>query len=120
MIEMPMQPIRERRFVPNRIVELLLNTHPNIDLNTIASIEFTISEREQFAQLIGYSLNGFSELSYVRDETYEKAELLAQNVSDVKDAIIKSQQEKINDLKKRLSPIIADLFNIAEEDLYDR
>ncbi len=42
---------------------------------------FSDEDREQFAQLIGYSLNGFGELSYVSEETYEAAERSAE-VSD--------------------------------------
>jgi len=37
-------------------------------------IGFPQEDREQFAQLIGYSLSGFGELDYVSDETYEVAE----------------------------------------------
>ena len=44
------------------------------DLNKLASMPFDDEDREQFAQLIGYSLGGFSELDYVSDETYDRAE----------------------------------------------
>lgn len=60
------------RFKANAIVRFLLNDGPN-DMNRLALIEFSQEDREQFAQLIGYSLDGFSELSYVSDKTYEKA-----------------------------------------------
>jgi hypothetical protein len=43
-------------------------------MNTLSCIDFSQEDREQFAQLIGYSLCGFSDLSYVSDETYYKAE----------------------------------------------
>ncbi len=80
---MPMQPIRDGRFVANNIVKMLLDTHPTMDMNTIAMLSFTEQEQMQFAQLIGYSLNGFSELSYVDDETYAAAETIeAEGVSD--------------------------------------
>jgi hypothetical protein len=65
------------RFKENAIVRYLLDYNGNpgtkIDLNTLATLPFTQEDREQFAQLIGYSLNGFSELSYVSRETYEIA-----------------------------------------------
>ncbi|AOU98286.1 hypothetical protein BI364_10220 [Acidihalobacter yilgarnensis] len=65
---MPIQPVRDGRFVSNRIVEKLLELEvAPIDLNDIAAMNFSQAEREQFAQLIGYSLSGFSELSYVSD-----------------------------------------------------
>lgn len=67
-VRMPIQPIVDGRFVPNRIVLRLLACAP-IDLNGLSCISPTQQEEEQFAQLIGYSLNGFSGLSYVSDET---------------------------------------------------
>lgn len=42
-------------------------------MNALACLDFTQSDREQFAELIGYSLRGFSELSYVTDETLNAA-----------------------------------------------
>jgi hypothetical protein len=60
------------RFKQNAIVLFLLEAGP-FDMNVLASMPFSIEDREQFAQLIGYSLDGFSELSYVTDETYERA-----------------------------------------------
>ena len=43
-------------------------------MNQLALMPFTVEDREQFAQLIFYSLAGFGELSYVTDETYARAE----------------------------------------------
>ncbi len=60
------------RFKLNAIVCHLLNDGP-FDLNTIAEKGFSADDEEQFAQLIGYSLSGFGELSYVRDETFDAA-----------------------------------------------
>jgi hypothetical protein len=73
----PIQPlIRDEqgvlRFKRNAIVRYLLDCGP-FDMNHLAMMDFTDKDREQFAQLIGYSLSGFGELSYVSDETYEKA-----------------------------------------------
>lgn len=61
------------RFKANAIVRFLLNAGP-FDMNHLALMPFTQEDREQFAQLIGYSLSGFGELSYVTDETYARAE----------------------------------------------
>lgn len=60
------------RFKKNAIVEYLLDSGP-FDLNHLATIPFDLPDREQFTQLIGYSLDGFGELSYVTDETCERA-----------------------------------------------
>ena len=60
------------RFERNKIVEFLLNFGP-FDRNQLAMMPFDQEDREQFAQLIGYSISGFGELSYVSDEAYELA-----------------------------------------------
>jgi hypothetical protein len=60
------------RFKENAIVRYLLDAGP-FDMNHLAVMSFSGEDREQFAQLIGYSLNGFEELSYVSNETYERA-----------------------------------------------
>lgn len=61
------------RFKSNAIVRYLLDAGP-FDMNHLAIVNFSDEDREQFAQLIGYSLSGFGELSYVSDETYSEAE----------------------------------------------
>lgn len=75
--KLPMQPVYkdERdiiRFTPNLIVCFLLDAGP-FDMNTLAAANFSAEDHEQFAQLIGYSLSGFDELSYTSDETSQKA-----------------------------------------------
>lgn len=73
----PIQPLYKdpygvMRFKENKIVSFLLDVGPN-DLNSLAFMNFSNEDREQFAMLIGYSLSGFGELSYVSDKTYERA-----------------------------------------------
>ncbi len=73
----PIQPLEKDsdnvlRFKRNAIVRFLLDAGP-FDMNQLTSRPFSQEDREQFAQLIGYSLGGFSELEYVSDETYDKA-----------------------------------------------
>ena len=68
--EQPMQPIvhdddGERRFRENAIVRFLLDAGP-FDLNQIALMPFSPEDRRQLAQLIGYSVSGYEELSYSR------------------------------------------------------
>lgn len=76
----PMQPLELDdhdilRFKQNAIVRFLLDAGV-FDMNAIARMPFSDEDREQFAQLIGYSYSGFSELSYVSDETFEVARKL--------------------------------------------
>lgn len=71
-----MQPVvmlRNRpRFKANKIVEYLLD-HGGLDMNRLAAVSsranFTQADWEQFYQLIGYSIEGYHELSLVSDET---------------------------------------------------
>lgn len=75
--EHPIQPLSVDdngvlRFKSNAIVRFLLDAGP-FNMNTLALMDFSREDREQFAQLIGYSLSGFGELSYVRSKTYKRA-----------------------------------------------
>ncbi|HDT1376772.1 TPA: hypothetical protein QHS37_002141 [Enterobacter hormaechei subsp. xiangfangensis] len=77
---LPMQPLvidtRGRlRFKENPIVRKLLDyaTERGYGLNEIAREEFDAEDQMQLAQLIGYSLSGYGTLSYVTDESYDRA-----------------------------------------------
>lgn len=61
------------RFRENRIINLLLEGGP-FDLNQIALMAFTDQERQQLAQLIGYSVSGYGDLSYASGEPTERAD----------------------------------------------
>lgn len=68
------------RFQKNAIVKYLLDRGP-ITLNDLALMNFNSEDWEQFAQLIGYSLSGFSELSYVTPRTYAIAHRRARKIT---------------------------------------
>ena len=60
-----------KRFKQNAIVRELLDRATAakvMDLNVIALMNFSDEDRQQFAQLIGYSLSGYGELSYASEE----------------------------------------------------
>lgn len=85
----PMQPVRKDkdgvvRFKANEIVRFLLDNNGKIDLNMIAAIPFSQDDRQQFAQLIGYSVSGYGDLSYVTDASYAKADALVQSLTKKK------------------------------------
>lgn len=64
------------RFKANAIVRYLIDlaTQRGIaDMNSLAIMQFDDEDRVQFAQLIGYSRSGFSELSYVKDKAWQRA-----------------------------------------------
>lgn len=108
---MPMQPIRNGRFVPNRIVQYLLEVAP-IGLNELAAMDFSAQERMQFAQLIAYSVGGFGELSYTDNETYETALQMAAGIDDEKDARIAALRIQLDSAKKGVKDAAVALFMI--------
>jgi len=76
-VKHPIQPLVKdeagrNRFKENRIITFLLD-NGGFDMNKLAVMDFSQNDREQFAQLIGYSLDGYGTLSYVTDETYDDA-----------------------------------------------
>jgi len=80
----PMQPlVRDHdgviRFQKNTIVCYLLDAGP-VDLNDLARLDFPQEDREQFAQLLGYSVSGFGELGYVSAEALRAADLAAEEM----------------------------------------
>ena len=79
--EHPMQPIyltkdREARFKPNAIVRFILD-HGGINLNMIGDMRFSKDDQMQFAQLIGYSVEGYGNLDYVSNKSYNQAAIIA-------------------------------------------
>jgi hypothetical protein len=78
--KLPMQPLvvdsrGTLRFKENTLVRKLLDfgTEHGYGLNQMAVEDFTPEDRMQLAQLIGYSLSGYGTLSYVTDESYDRA-----------------------------------------------
>ena len=73
----PHQPIikdkhKIERFKANEIVRYLLD-NGGINMNDLAMLPFSDEDRVQFAQLTGYSVCGFSELSYVSNRAFNEA-----------------------------------------------
>lgn len=83
-VEHPTQPIvcvrNVHRFKQNTIVRYLLD-HGGIDMNKIVTLQFPVEDYEQFCQLIGYSVCGYTELEGVRDKTKAKAEQLSSDLA---------------------------------------
>lgn len=74
-----------RRFKMNAIVRYLLDRGP-FDMNHLAVQGFSDEDAAQFAQLIGYSLSGWGDLSYVSDAAYERATLFEEDTADAMQA----------------------------------
>lgn len=60
-----------RRFKENPIVRYLLDKG-GIDMNALALRGFSAADEAHFAQLIGYSVSGWSDLSYVSDADWQR------------------------------------------------
>lgn len=66
-------------FKANAIVRFLLDAGP-YDMNKLAMMPWADEDRIQFAQLIGYAVNGFGELSYVPHDLAIVADNLAEKI----------------------------------------
>lgn len=65
------------RFKQNRIVRMLLDSHPSQNLNTILAFEnFPLEDYKQLMQLIGYSISGYGDLDIATDEEIEQLDKL--------------------------------------------
>ena len=74
-------------------------------------------DKQQFAQLIGYSLSGYGELSYVDNYSYESAEIMyVLNTTEDK-ARITYLELQLTELKRALKAPIARLFDAHPDDL---
>lgn len=104
------------RFKKNHIVEFLLDAGPN-DMNSLARLPFSQEDREQFAQLIGYSLSGFGELSYVTTETYMAAQTAYEDPeTQAMLARVEYLENSLAELRKLFAPAAALLFEQHVDD----
>ncbi len=122
----PIQPLAKDangvlRFRKNQIVSDMLDAAEKhgMDMNTIARADYSDEDRRQFAQLIGYSLSGYSELrSYVDDAAYAAAVEKSKG-SKRTDAEIERDHYRgeLRALKKALQKPMARLFEKHPDDL---
>ena len=112
----PMQPVITdngvRRFKRNEIVDFIV-MNGSINLNDIAAMNFSDEDRQQFAQLIGYSVSGYCEFPYVDDDAYNAAVDSERNSS----ALAASQppeQPKVPSDAEKLDKVVK-LFNEYED-----
>ena len=103
MTSHPNQPVENvagvLRFKPNHMVRHLLDTHPQVDLNTLACLNFSDEDRQQLAQLIGYSVSGWGDLPYVSEEARATVELM-QSCTSALEAEIAALKAKIADMEE--------------------
>jgi hypothetical protein len=113
----PIQQIIKGRFVPNKIVQYLLD-NGGINMNELAIRVFDDEDRQQFAQLIGYSVSGYASLSYVSDESSSAASNLEDNPEHQEhQARLESLRETIDEAAKGVKIAAEALFKIHPDDL---
>lgn len=108
------------RFKANKIVQHLLDTHPTCDMNALSVLDFTDDDRQQFAQLIGYSLSGYSSLTrYVDDASYYAAANVAAGMTE-EEARIAGLEQKLAELRAAVDTLrepMARLLEMRPDDL---
>jgi len=123
----PIQPLAKDvhgtlRFKANVLVNALLEhgQSTGLGLNELAR-KFDTQEHsddwQQLAQLIGYSLSGFGELSYVSDDAYGAASTMADEGLSEKDARIAHLEHELFMLRSTLRDPIARLYGLHPDDL---
>ena len=122
----PIQPIIKDehgvpRFKKNELVDVLLDwaQERGFGLNEIARINFSNDDRQQFAQLIGYSLDGYSSLSYVDDDAYCVADRMFEHEETEEQARINDLQEKLDAVRIAMREPIAALYGIHPDNLLE-
>lgn len=120
----PMQPVGADdrgvvRFKPNKIVQKLLDfgQSKGYGLNEIAVEAFEAEDRRQLAQLIGYSVGGYSGLSYVSTLDAAMANAANANGRSVAEVRLALLEKEVEALKKALREPIARLYDIHPSDL---
>ena len=103
------------RFHANAIVRYLLDAGP-FDMNHLGIKGFSREDREQFAQLIGYSHSGASDLSYMSNEVLDTAEAALEDPENPQ-AREQSLRAQLAELRKALRGPMARLFHVHPDDL---
>lgn len=124
VVKNPIQPIvidtyGVVRFKQNKIVRDLLDfaTSRGLGLNELACMDYSNDDRQQFAQLIGYSLHGYGELTnYVDDDAYNAAEKMAEGMPEDK-ARIAALQTELDAVRQGLVGPMSRLFGVHPDDL---
>lgn len=110
-----------RRFKSNALVSALLEHghRTGLGLNELAS-RFSSPEndddRRQLAQLIGYSVSGFGDLSYADDVTYTEVERIWEGVDPLQ-ARVEALETTLAAVRDGMREAVATLYEIHPEDL---
>jgi len=124
----PIQPIVKGaqgvlHFKENKLVSALLDhgRTTGLGLNELArkfGAPEHVGDHQQLAQLIGYSLSGYAELSYVDDVAYGTAATMADEGLNEKDARIEYLEHELLMLRTALREPIARLYGKHPDDIF--
>lgn len=119
----PIQPVVENkhgtwRFKENAIVSHLLEhgQKTGCGLNEIACMKFDQDDRSQFAQLIGYSLSGYGDLSYHDDGILDTAYKMHEKGLTEEQARITVLEEELKSLKEAVKEATVKFAALHVED----
>ncbi len=88
------------RFRKNAIVSYMLNEGERVglfDLNRLAILGFSKEDHMQLAQLIGYSVSGYGDLSFVSEESVAKADAIVDKMIEERDVGSQAGHERAED-----------------------
>lgn len=113
----PMQPIETdgsgiKRFRENKLVTYLLE-NGGIDLNHLARIEFPQEDRDQFTQLIGYSVSA----APIMHDMINAADTIKEEGVDTDRARIEFLEGQLKEIREAFKQPVANLFNKHPDDL---
>jgi multidrug resistance efflux pump len=120
----PIQPLAKDaqgvlRFKENKLVRHLLDWAQarGHGMNEMVVMDFPQEDWEQFAQLIGYSLSGFSELSYVSDASYTAASQMEADPNlSAQEARIAALESTLEIVRDELREPLSKLYGMHPDD----
>lgn len=88
-------------------------------MNALVKLSFNTEDWQQFAQLIGYSVSGYGDLSYVGSEACQIADMMASGAFvDERDTRILYLRNLVDALRMQLREPMALLFEKHPDDLH--
>lgn len=108
------------RFKENKIVTHLLSCAERglrADMNSIGAGDFSVEDRAQFAQLIGYSWSGAGDLSYMPSRVIETSMEAHERGVTPEMARTEQLESQLEAIREGLREPIAALYDIHPEDL---
>ncbi len=108
------------RFKANKIVSYMLEAGragQKFDMNTLAIIDFPREDRIQLTQLIGYSVDGAADLSYMDRDVIRAADAMAAKGVSAEVALAATLIERLSEVREKMREGVAELYGIHPDDL---